>query len=156
MTAPVADVWAWVTDAVDAPFKWLTDYWTALIAFLVAPAVGIWEWLKGDAHPFKPISDAWTKLISIVTAPVIGVWDWLTTGVTGEDILAPARVAWKAVTDWAAALSLADSGKAVVATMAAGITAVGSGIKDALLAAFNLVKSLLPFSDATKRVRSRD
>ena len=111
------------------------------IAAAVRGATGLWSTLT------TTVSDAQAKIDGALKS--IGtLWD-------EQDLLAPARAAWQRVTDWAGGLSLAGAGEAVITTMAGGITAVGSSIKTALMAAFDKVRALLPFSDAAEGPFSR-
>ena len=126
--ALIVSAWAWTAALLANPITWV-------VVAVVGAAVLIYKY-------WGPISAFFVKLWDGIKVGAGTAWEWI-------------KGIWSSAAEWFSGLSLAEMGKALIATLGQGIRAGVGKVWEALKSVLGKVRDLLPFSDAKSGPLSR-
>ncbi len=106
--------------------------------------------IQGVAWIVGSVTDVFSGLINVVRDGVVGIVQWIAALFSGLDFSSALGVAWDAVVSFFSNLSLFESGKKLLTTLADGISSAVSDVVGAVSGALGKVREFLPFSDAKR------
>ena len=119
----IVSTWTWTAALLANPITWV-------VAAVAAAAVLIYKY-------WEPVSGFFIRLWDAVKVGAAAAWEWI-------------KGVWSAVAEWFGSLSLAEMGKALLATLGEGIRAGAATVWESLNTVLGKVREMLPFSDARR------
>ena len=119
----IVSTWTWTAALLANPITWV-------VAAVAAAAVLIYKY-------WEPVSGFFIRLWDAVKVGAAAAWEWI-------------KGIWSAVAEWFGSLSLAEMGKALLATLGEGIRAGAAAVWEPLQTVLDKAREMLPFSDARR------
>ncbi|MDE0167347.1 MAG: tape measure protein [Bryobacterales bacterium] len=119
----IVSTWTWTAALLANPITWVV----AAVAGAAALIYKYWE----------PLSGFFIRLWGSVRVGAVAAWEWI-------------KGVWNTAAEWFGSLSLAEMGKALLATLGEGIRAGAAAVWEPLQTVLGKVREMLPFSDARR------
>ena len=119
----IVSTWTWTAALLANPITWV-------VAAVAAAAALIYKY-------WEPLSGFFIRLWGSVRVGAAAAWEWI-------------KGVWNAAAEWFGSLSLAEMGKALLATLGEGIRAGAAAVWEPLQTVLGKVREMLPFSDARR------